>query len=238
MHLQIFKKLSLFGINDIPKFLLGFFIVLPVISILHELGHVMFAWLMGGKNIKVSIGSGKPILKLGMLEIRKYYFWYGLCTFDNLRKRERLSNILIFSGGVLFNILGIAVVSMLVNSNVLEANLFTYQFTYFSWYYVIFALLPMPYPDGNYSDGKIIYDLIKNRKNIIQERTYRVVWMRDKEQWHVLNHNNSLIRNFDEKEEALELARQIAEGNRPSKVLNRIEDGNEKEMFNFPRTPL
>lgn len=228
----------MFGLADVPKFIIAFFIILPVISILHELGHVVFAWLMGGKNIRISIGSGKPILQIGMLEIRKYYFWYGLCTFDNLKKRERLSNILIFSGGVLFNIIGIIIMGILIRTGVLEANLFTYQFTYFSWYYVIFALLPMPYPDGNLSDGKIIYDLLRNKRNVIQERTYRVVWMEEERQWHVLDHNESLIRHFGDKQEALELARQIADGNRPSRVLNRIEKDREEEMFNFPRTPL
>lgn len=228
----------MFGLTDIPKFLLAFFIVMPVISILHELGHVVFAWLMGGKNIRISIGSGKPILQLGMLEIRKYYFWYGLCTFDNLKKRERFSNILIFSGGVFFNIIGIIIMGIFINTGILETNIFTYQFTYFSWYYIIFALLPMPYPDGNLSDGKIIFDLIRNKQHVIQERTYRVVWHEEKAQWHLLDHNESIIRNFDDREEAMEMARQIAQGNRPSRVLNRIEQGREKEMFNFPRTPL
>lgn len=89
----------MFGINDIPKFFLAFFLVLPVISFLHEAGHVFFAWLMGGKNIKVTVGTGEVLFRLGMLEVRKYYFWYGLCTFDNLKRNQRAANILVFSGG-------------------------------------------------------------------------------------------------------------------------------------------
>jgi len=72
----------MFGINDIPKFFLAFFLVLPVISFLHEADHVLFAWLMGGKNIKVMVGTGDVLFRLGMLEVRQYYFWYGLCSLD------------------------------------------------------------------------------------------------------------------------------------------------------------
>ncbi|APG59327.1 M50 family metallopeptidase [Christiangramia salexigens] len=228
----------MFGLSDVPKFILAFFIVLPVISILHEFGHVFFAWIMGGKNIKVSIGSGKSIFKIGMLDIRQYYFWYGLCTFENLPKRERFGNILIFSGGVLFNIIGIAAIGLLIQHDVLEANIFTYQFTYFSWYYIFFAILPMPYPDGNYSDGKIVWDLIKNKQDVIKERTYQVKWIDEEQHWHVLDHNNSVVRNYEDEEEAIKMAIQIAEGNKPSRVLSERTEGEVKEIHNYPRTPL
>ena len=86
----------MFGVSDIPKFVLAFFLLLPVISILHEGGHVFFAWLMGGKKIKVTVGTGKPLFQLGILEVRKYYFWYGVCTFENIKRDKKLANILIF----------------------------------------------------------------------------------------------------------------------------------------------
>ena len=227
----------MFGINDIPKFILAFFILLPVISILHEAGHVFFAWLMGGKNIRVTVGTGKPIFQRGMLEIRQYYFWYGLCTFENIKRKERFANILIFSGGALFNLLGTIAVVLLVEKGYLEAGIFTYQFTYFSIYYIFFALLPMPYPDGNYSDGKIILDLLRGKEEVIRERTYRIQWNREKERWHVLDHDNELVESFEDEEAAVEKAREIAKNNRPSKVLN-SRDGEEKEIHNYPRIPL
>ena len=162
----------MFQLQDLPKFFLAFFLVMPVISILHESGHVFFAWMMGGKNIRVTVGTGKPAFKLGMLEIRQYYFWYGLCTFENIERKEKFSNILIFSGGALFNLLGTLAVMLLVKEQILKPGLFTYQFTYFSLYYIFFALLPMPYPDGNLSDGKIILDLLRGREEMVRQRTY------------------------------------------------------------------
>lgn len=227
----------MFEVNDIPKFLLAFFLVMPVISFLHEGGHVFFAWLMGGKNIKVTIGTGKVISRIGLLEIRQYYFWYGLCTFENLKRNERFSNILIFSGGVLFNILGMVAVIALAEHELIETGMLTYQFTYFSMYYVVFALLPMPYPDGNYSDGKVILDLIRNRNAIIAHRTYRLQWNGDEEQWYVLDHNQEIVDIFDHEKEALETARKIAQNNRPSRIVN-SKNGEEKEVQNYPRIPL
>lgn len=227
----------MFGISDLPKFFLAFFLVMPLISILHEGGHVFFAWLMGGKNIKVSVGTGKPVFHWGMIEVRKYYFWYGLCSFENLRKNKRWSNILIFFGGSFFNILGVLAVMTLVEQELMETNMFTYQFTYFSLYYIFFALLPMPYPDGNYSDGKIILDLLRGKKAVINERTFRVQWDSEKKQWHVLNHDQEFVQAFQNEEDAFNKAKDVAKNHRPSRIIN-VKDGKEKEIHNYPRIPL
>lgn len=224
----------MFGINDIPKFLLAFFLVLPLISILHEAGHVLFAWLMGAKNIRVVVGSGKPVLNKGIIEIRQYYFWYGFCTFENIERKEKLANILIFSGGALFNLLSTIAVILLVENEILEAGLLTYQFTYFSMYYVFFALLPMLYPGGNYSDGKMILELLRNKEEVIRERTYRVKKKTEEEKWQVLDHHNKLIETFDKEENAMEKAREVAHEHRPSRIIN----SKGKEVQNYPRIPL
>lgn len=227
----------MFGISDIPKFLLAFFLVLPVISMLHEAGHVFFAWLMGAKNIRIVVGSGKPVFTSGILEIRQYYFWYGFCTFDNVKRKEKLANIIIFSGGALFNLMSTIAVILLVEHKILESGMLTYQFTYFSMYYVFFALLPMLYPGGNYSDGKIILELLKNRDEIIKEQTYSIRWDPECKTWDVLDHQNELMETFDNEEDALEKARNVAKENRPSRIL-RVMSDTEKEVQNYPRIPL
>lgn len=227
----------MFGFQDIPKFILAFFLVLPVISILHESGHVFFAWLMGAKNIRVVVGSGNPIFKMGILEIRQYYFWYGFCTFENIKRKEKFANILIFSGGALFNLLSTFAVILLVENKVLEAGMVTYQFTYFSMYYVFFALLPMLYPGGNYSDGKMILELVRNREEVIKERTYRVQKEPEEDNWQVLNHRNEFVQTFQKEEDAMDKARKIAQVHRPSRVVQ-IKDDEEKEIQNYPRIPL
>ncbi|TBW30426.1 M50 family peptidase [Gramella sp. KN1008] len=227
----------MFGISDIPKFLLAFFLVLPVISILHEAGHVFFAWLMGAKKIRIIVGTGKSIFRYGIIEVRQYYFWYGFCAFENIERKEKFANILIFLGGVLFNLLSTIAVILLIQNEVLKAGMFTYQFTYFSMYYVFFALLPMIYPGGHYSDGKVILELLKNRDEIIKERTYCVEWKNDEQKWHVLNHQNKFIESFKNEEDALQKARDIAKQNRPSRIIMKKND-KKKEVQNYPRTPL
>ncbi|WP_018479337.1 site-2 protease family protein [Pontibacter roseus] len=226
----------MFGFQDIPKFVLAFFLVLPIISFLHEAGHVFFAWLMGGRNIRVTVGTGDVLFRLGMLEVRKYYFWYGLCSFDNLKYKHRIANILIFSGGMLFNAIAAIAVMYFVEKGTVEAGMLTYQFTYFSMYYIFFALLPMPYPDGSYSDGKIILDLIRNKPHLA-ENTYRITWSEEEEQWQVLDYANTTLGTFKEEEDALDRAHQLAQENRPSRLLH-TKSGKEVEVSNYPRVPL
>ena len=197
---------------------------------------MFFAWLMGGKNIKVTIGSGAVLFRVGMLEVRKYYFWYGLCTFDNLKRNHLLANILIFSGGALFNAMAAVAVVYLIENNMLEPGMLTYQFTYFSLYYIFFALLPMPYPDGNYSDGKVILDLARNKEQAA-EKTYRLQWNEEEMQWCVLDHDRALVGTFADEAQALAKAQEVAQSNRPSRLLS-SKGGKEAEVRNYPRVPL
>ncbi|WP_255474322.1 hypothetical protein [Pontibacter qinzhouensis] len=176
------------------------------------------------------------LFRLGMLEVRKYYFLYGLCTFDNLRRNHRFANILIFSGGALFNALAAVAVVCLVENNMLEAGMLTYQFTYFSQYYIFFALLPMPYPDGNYSDGKVILNLVTNKEQAAV-RTYHVQWSEEEQQWCVLDHNQELVEAFADEAQALAKAHEVAQSCRPSRLLS-SKGGKETEIFNYPRVPL
>ena len=119
----------------------------------------------------------------------------------------------------------------------MKTSIFTYQFTYFSLYYIFFALLPMPYPDGNYSDGKIMLDLLRNRSSVVKDKTYRVQWHTEKKEWHVHNHEQEFIQAFTKKDDAHERAREIPINDRPSLIIN-VRDGEEKEVHNYPRIPL
>src|SRR5690606_13524717 len=150
---------------------------------------------------------------------------------------NKFANILIFFGGALFNFLGTLGVILLVENEFLEAGMLTYQFTYFSLYYIFFALFPMPYPDGTYSDGKMILDLLKNKKNVTKEHQYRIKWQPEEKQWHVIDHKNELIEGFEKEEDAMKKARIVARKNRPSSIIKTTEDG-ESEVKNYPKIPL
>jgi hypothetical protein len=155
----------MFGYDDFLKFMQAFFVVFPIVTLIHLLGHIFFAAIFGGKKIRVIIGTGKILFTTRFLEIRRFYFWYGGCEYTSLRSSSKLTKTLVFLGGSILNIASIFLVNYLIQIGILGANMLWYQFIYFSFYYVFFALLPMDMADGTLSDGKAIYMLWCN-KNI------------------------------------------------------------------------
>ncbi|PKD16192.1 hypothetical protein APR41_10420 [Salegentibacter salinarum] len=227
----------MFEIKDIPKLFLAFFIILPIISLIHESGHVFFARILGAKNIQIVVGTGKTITRKWFFEIRKYYFWYGFCYFDNIDESQRWRNILIYLGGSIFNIIAAFLMVYLVNTEWLEQGIFSYQFVYFSLYYVFFAFFPMKYPDGNFSDGKILLDLLKNNYSLINQKKYRLAWEKEQHLWKLYDNQKQEIKNFETLEEGLKKSVETAKRNRPSR-LEIIKEKGLDEVKSFPRNPL
>lgn len=150
----------MFGFAEIAKFLFSFFLVLPAVTLLHELGHYVMARIFGGK-VRVHVGTGNVLMKLGPLRIRKLYFYDGWCEYVSLREDHKLSKILVYLGGALFNLAAILIINFLVFRGVFEANLYFYQFMYFSFYYVFFSLMPMEQANGCPSDGLAALNTLK-----------------------------------------------------------------------------
>ncbi|AFZ92476.1 hypothetical protein B938_17370 [Bacillus velezensis AS43.3] len=128
----------MFGFNDMIKFFVSFLIILPMVSVIHVAGHSFMAMLFGGKA-SLDIGMGKRLLKVGPIRVRRIYFIDSFCKFGELRIDNRLTSALVYSGGCLFNLASIFLINLLIIKDVLEPNLFFYQFVYFSTYYVFFA---------------------------------------------------------------------------------------------------
>ncbi|MBY6051911.1 hypothetical protein [Cytobacillus firmus] len=149
----------MFGYDDFMKFMQAFFVVFPIVTLIHLLGHIFFAAIFGGKGIRVIIGTGKILFSMRFLEVRRFYFWYGGCEYTSLTYSNKLTKSLIFLGGSILNIASIFLVNYLIRIGILDANMLWYQFVYFSFYYVFFALLPMDMADGTLSDGKAMYKL-------------------------------------------------------------------------------
>ena len=151
----------MFGLSDIPTFIWAFFITVPVVSLIHEAGHYLFARLMGGK-LKFTIGQGKLLFCRGDFEIRSIFFLDSWCQIEKLNVQNKASHALVYFGGSLFNITTILIVNGLLHLGILQEHIFFYQFVYFSLYYMVYALLPVEYGKGNPSDGKAIYDVFKH----------------------------------------------------------------------------
>ncbi|MDN3595547.1 site-2 protease family protein [Zunongwangia endophytica] len=221
---------------DIPKLFIAFFIILPAVSLVHELGHVFIAKLLGAKNVKIIIGSGRILVDNRYFEIRKYYFYYGYCYFENIYDESRWRNLFIYSGGILGNILSSCVVIYIVTSQALVPTIFTYQFLYFSLYYVFFALLPMSYPDGNYSDGKIIYHLLKRNHTLLQQKQFQLWFDEDEKSWRLSSESEEEFEQLEDYDEAYEKALQRARASRPSKL--EVIKKNTSHFEIFPRNPI
>ena len=51
----------MFGLSDITKFLFSFFLILPVVTLIHLGGHLFFVTLFGGTEKKIKIGCGEKV---------------------------------------------------------------------------------------------------------------------------------------------------------------------------------
>ncbi|QHL54049.1 hypothetical protein C7M23_01145 [Bacillus subtilis] len=159
MHLHV-RGNSMFGFNDMVKFLWSFLIVLPLVQIIHVSGHSFMAFIFGGKG-SLDIGMGKTLLKIGPIRFRTIYFIDSFCRYGELKIDNRFSNALVYAGGCLFNLITIFAINLLIIHSVLKPNVFFYQFVYFSTYYVFFALLPVRYSEKKSSDGLAIYKVLR-----------------------------------------------------------------------------
>jgi len=221
---------------DIPKLFIAFFVILPLVSLIHELGHVIIAKILGATNVKIIIGSGRILLNTRIFEIRKYYFYYGYCYFENIDDDSRWKNLFIYSGGILANILVAILLIYVMSGDFLDTTIFTYQFLYFSMYYVFFALLPISYPDGNYSDGKIIYHLLKRNHQLLQQKRFQLWFDTDDKCWKLSVENRDQIEELDDFDKAYEIALEQARTSRPSKLEVIKENTSHFEIF--PRSPI
>ena len=167
----------MFGFADIIKFLISFFVILPLVTLIHLSGHVFFVMLFGGSEKKIIIGCGPMVFSFWNIEVRKYYFWNGACEFKMLRHDNRVTNTLIYLGGSLFNLIGIFLVRALISQGILDASVFWSQFTYFSFYILFFSLFPMYFSDGSPSDGKAAVLTLKNldEKKISDDVQFRKI---------------------------------------------------------------
>ncbi|CAN7415616.1 site-2 protease family protein [Rossellomorea sp. LjRoot5] len=150
----------MFTLADIWTFFLAFFLTLPLVTILHELGHILIARIFGAK-IKFAIGTGKHLINIGPLEVKRMYFMEGWCQYRELKYNKVWVHVLIYLSGSLFNLVAILFINFLIYEGVIPVHIFFYQFVYFSVYFIFFSLFPYRNGDGKPSDGQAILDVIR-----------------------------------------------------------------------------
>lgn len=150
----------LFGFEDVWKFIWSFMIVLPLVTLIHELGHTFFILLFGGK-VKLALGRGKKLFRIGLISVHRIYFLDSFIEYSNLKWSNRFTHFLVHAGGILFNFGSLFLVNYLILQGFLPIHTIFYQFAYFSVWFAVFSLLPIDYGNDEYSDGISIYFILR-----------------------------------------------------------------------------
>ncbi|MBY0089300.1 hypothetical protein BTA37_09860 [Priestia megaterium] len=153
----------MFGWSDMPKLLFSFLIVIPLVSVIHQLGHSLMAIILGGR-VDFTVGQGRTIFRWKKIKIKSIYFLHSFCIYEKLKYDNRFTHACVYAGGTIANLASILLVYGLIIWGVLSKNLFSYQFVYFSIYYIVFSLLPFEYSETSLSDGRAIYDALRYGK--------------------------------------------------------------------------
>ena len=148
--------------NDLTNFLINLFIIIPITTIIHEIGHTVAVLFFGARLTLMTFGKGKRLLKIGIVEIRLLYFIGGSFHYKNLTNYRVYKKVLIMLSGPLLNLItGMMFFCLILlrGSNTVLNNLVFFSFVSF-----IVNLIPFSY-SGTNTDGKQILDLLKSGKS-------------------------------------------------------------------------
>jgi len=157
----------LFGLADFVSLVISAFIILPVVIFLRELGYLLVSWIFGVVNPRLTIGSGPRILKLGMIDIHKYYHLYSWFSYDELKRKSKFAYICIYSAPILINLsLALLINFIVANGWAEEYKTFWERFVFYAFYYVLFDIVPMITFNGKPNNGMIIYEMLRYGKRV------------------------------------------------------------------------
>ena len=120
------------------------FIIFPIVTLIHELGHAFFAKLFGAKEIKIELGTGKPLIQTKSFQINQIFYWSGFCYFnlDELTKHKKIKRIFILLGGAIFNLTTLGIMWILYSFELIPDHFIIKTFMIVTLFIAIFSLLP------------------------------------------------------------------------------------------------
>lgn len=152
----------MFGLSDLLALVISAFIILPVVVFLREMGYVIASIVLRVKNPRLTVGSGPRIVKLGMLDVRKYYHLYSWFSYDSLKREGKFAYILLYSGPILSNVIVAVTINALLANGIIEDNVtFWNRFIFYAFYFVLFDVVPMKTANGMPNNGLIIYEMLR-----------------------------------------------------------------------------
>lgn len=166
ININFLKRLVLgmFGVTDFLKLAISVFIILPVVSLIREMGYFITGKIFGAKEPSITVGSGPYFFKFWIFEVRRFYFMYSWCHYESLKRDSRFAHIIIYSSPIISNLIVALVINSLLADGVLENETFWNQYVFYAFYFLLFDAIPMYYPDGQPSNGRVVYDLIRYGK--------------------------------------------------------------------------
>ena len=157
----------MFGLSDLLSLIISAFIILPVVVFLRESGYLIVSWLFGVVKPRLTIGSGPRLIKLGMIDIRKYYHLYSWFSYDDLKRKSKFAYVCIYSGPILINLFIALLINFLIaNGWAEEYKTFWDRFVFYAFYYVVFDVVPMTTINGKPNNGMIICEMIRYGKRV------------------------------------------------------------------------
>ncbi len=157
----------MFGLYDLLSLVTSAFIILPIVVFLREMGYLIVSWLFGVINPRLTIGSGPRLIKVGMIDIRRYYHLYSWFSYDDLKRENKFAYICVYLGPILMNLaIALLINTSIVNEWITEYKTFWDRFAFYAIYYVLFDIIPMHTFNGKPNNGMIIYEMIRYGKRI------------------------------------------------------------------------
>ena len=137
--------------------LFNFLVLIPITTVIHELGHIIPVIIFGGEITSIRFGLGNKLFNLGIVEVKWIYFLGGSFHYKNLQNYNKHKKIFIMFSGPLLNL--ITAIVLLTVIIIFGKSMILSQLTLMSLIYFVVNLIPFAFGKLN-TDGKQILDLI------------------------------------------------------------------------------
>jgi len=141
----------------------------PVVNLLDLMGHVFFIKLFKGKVRELKLGMGKPDIKIGTVNITRYYFHLYCYRYEMgydgyvVSEVKVYKKVLIHLGGIISNVIMILFLSIVLNIGIINPNKYLYEIFFVLVYSIVINIAPFS-SEGMNSAGKNIFNILKDRK--------------------------------------------------------------------------
>ncbi|WP_107840093.1 site-2 protease family protein [Metasolibacillus meyeri] len=135
---------------------------IPLIVIIHELGHAAFIILFGREVTEISLGVGEVIFRIKKFVIKKNSWWLGYCAWENIDSLATYKKLLIYLGGIIFNLSTATIIWIF--GDVQYADWYR-AFIFSSYVMALINIIPFKFPSsGLESDGLACIQLLRSAK--------------------------------------------------------------------------